>query len=371
MKKITALILVLLLSFTLFACKTDGGDGDGDGNNADDTTEVVMITDIGGIDDGSFNQGTWEGIVRYCEENNISYEYLAPLDQTDDDYLTSIELAVGMGAKIILCPGYLFEPAIFQAQDLYPEVTFVLIDGHPQDGNYTEFRTEANVYAITFAEQECGFLAGYAAVMDGYRKLAFFGGMGVPAVMRYGYGYVEGAEYAAKELGLAAGEVEVIYWYSGDFYAAPAKLTTLSGWYESGTEVIFSCGGSIYENAVAAAESMEDKYVIGVDVDQAHLSERIITSAVKNLGDIAYIQLDLFFKGQFVGGDYTLGVVEDMVSLPSDFSRFNSFTQADYDAIYAKLVADEDGLRTGLSTDATAETPEGLPLTLVKLEYIA
>lgn len=360
MKKLIALALVLMLAGTLFIGCTPA---------EEETFEVVMVTDLGGIDDQSFNQGTWEGIVRYCEEYDISYHYLRPTDITVDGYLSSIEQAVGMGAKIVLCPGYLFEPAIFQAQDLYPDVKFVLIDGYPQDGTYTEYRTEPNVYAITFAEQETGFLAGYAAVMDGYRKLAFFGGMGVPAVVRFGYGFVEGAEYAAKELGLAAGEVEVKYWYSGDFDPSPAKLTTVTGWYETGTEVIFSCGGTIVENVIAAAQSIPDKYIIGVDVDQKHMSDRIITSSMKNLGNVAYAQLEAFFNGTFVGGDYTLGVVEDMVSLPDDFSRFKTFTKADYDAIYAKLVADEGGVRTGLSTEVDADTPEGLPLELVNLEY--
>lgn len=374
MKKITALILVLLLSLTFVACGTPSTDGDGDGDNTGDGTfDVVMVTDLGGIDDGSFNQGTWEGIVRYCTENNISHSYLRPIDTTVDGYLASIEQAVnGMKAKIVLCPGFLFEPAIYQAQELYPDVKFVLIDGYPNNGDWDniDYRTDANVYAIQFAEQETGFLAGYAAVMDGHRKLAFFGGMAVPAVMRFGYGFVEGAEYAAKELGLAKDEVEIKYWYSGDFDPSPSKLTTISGWYETGTEVIFSCGGTIVENAIAAAEAAEDRYIIGVDVDQAHMSDRILTSAMKNLGDVAYMQLDLFFKGEFQGGvNAVLGVEEGMVSLPDDFSRFNNFTKEQYDEIYAKLVADEDGIRSGLS-DASIETPEELPLELVKLEYL-
>lgn len=368
MKKLIALALVLLLSFALVAC---GGE-----KTPEETYEVIMVTDLGGIDDGSFNQGTWEGISRYCTEYNIAHTYLRPIEQTTAGYLASIEQAVSMGAKIILCPGYLFETAIFEAQEAYPEVKFVLIDGYPNDGNWDAgapvYNTTDNVYAITFAEQETGFLAGYASVMEGFRKLAFFGGMGVPAVMRFGYGFVEGAEYAAKELGLAPGEVEVKYWYSGDFDPSPTKLTAVSGWYETGTEVIFSCGGTIVENAIAAAESMEGKYVIGVDVDQAHLSERIITSSMKNLGDVCYQQLDLFYNDSFVGGqNVVLGVVEGMVSLPDDFSRFQNFTKADYDAIYALLVADEGGVRSGLYTEQTAETPEDIPLEYVSLIYTA
>lgn len=373
MKKFISFLLVAVLCLALFACsKPETTDPTGTEDPAATTYEVVMVTDLGGVDDGSFNQGTWEGIQRYCDEKGVSYTYLRPIEQTTDGYLTSLGQAVDMGAKIVLCPGYLFEAAIFQAQDLYPDTKFVLIDGYPQDGSYTEFRTEQNVYAVCFSEQEAGFLAGYACVKEGYRKLAFFGGMAVPAVVRFGYGWVEGAEYAAKELGLAKGDVEITYWYSGDFDPSPAKLTTVTGWYESGTEVIFSCGGTIVENVIAAADSMEGKKIVGVDVDQAWMSENIITSAKKNLGDVCYRELDLFFTDSFVGGlNDTLGTAAGMVSLPSDFSRFTTFTQADYDAIYAKLAADEGGISSSLYTADTAETPNDIPLELVTLNYIA
>ena len=369
MKKIFAVLLVALLCTLLFACQPAGGGDTGGGSK--DTYDVVMVTDLGGVDDGSFNQGTWEGIVRYCTENNVSHTYLRPIEQTTDGYLTSIEQAVNMGAKIILCPGFLFETAIYQAQDMYPETMFVLIDGNPQAGDYATYRTNDNVYAMCFSEQETGFLAGYACVMDGYRQLAFFGGMAVPAVVRFGYGWVEGAEYAAKELGLSAGEVEMIYWYSGDFDPSPSKLTTVTGWYETGTEVIFSCGGTILENVITAAEGMEGKYIVGVDVDQGHMSNLIITSAMKNLGNVCYQELTNFFNGDFKGGDYILGTSVGMVGLPDDFSRFNNFTKADYDAIYALLANDTGGLASGLCKEGDAETPDLLPLELVKITYIA
>jgi len=361
MKKLFALLLIAALCLTFYACK------------AKETYEVVMVTDLGGVDDGSFNQGTWEGIKRYCDEKNLKYTYLQPIETTVDGYLTSIQQAVKeLGAKIVLCPGFLFEPAIFQAQDMYPDTKFVLIDGYPNDADWDNgptFRTNDNVYAICYAEQEAGFLAGYACVMDGFRKLAFFGGMAVPAVVRFGYGWVEGAEYAANELGLEPGEVEMIYWYSGDFDPSPAKLTTVTGWYETGTEIIFSCGGIILENVITAAEGMTDKWIVGVDVDQAAQSNRIITSAMKNLGDVCYEQLTAFYNGEFKGGDYRLGTESGKVGLPNDFSRFRAFTQAEYEAIYDKLATNQGGLASGLS-DENVATPDLLPLTLVKLTYI-
>ena len=374
MKKTFALLLCVILSFTLFACTSGGGD-DGGGTATGEVTEVMMITDLGGVDDGSFNQGTWEGIVRYCTEKGISYDYLRPIEQTTDGYMSSVEQAVSMGAKIILCPGFLFEPAIFKAQDLYPETKFVLIDGYPNDQDWDNgptYRTNDNVYAMCFAEQETGFLAGYACVMDGFRKLAFFGGMAVPAVVRFGYGWVEGAEFAAKELGLEPGEVEITYWYSGDFDPSPAKLTTVTGWYETGTEVIFSCGGTIVENVISAAEGMTDKYIVGVDVDQAALSKLIITSAMKNLGDVCYAQLTEFFNGNFKGGiNAVLGTAEGMVGLPDDFSRFRNFTKDEYEAVYELLHNNVNNLAKGLHTETDAETPDQIPLEFVVVNYIA
>ncbi len=371
MKKFLALTLVLLLTFVFVACQPKVEDNGTDTPPPANTFDVVMVTDLGSIDDGSFNQGTWEGVKKYCEENNVTHTYLRPVEQTTDGYLTSIGQAVTSGAKIVICPGFLFETAIFQAQDLYPEVKFVLIDGYPQAGDYTTYETKANTYAVQFAEQDTGFLAGYAVVKEGFRKLAFFGGMAVPAVVRFGYGFVEGAEYASKELGLAAGEVEIKYWYSTTFDPSPEKLTTVTGWYETGTEIIFSCGGTILENVITAAEGMEDKYIVGVDVDQAHLSDRIITSSAKYLAKVAYDQLDLFFSDKFVGGvNDRLGVAQDGCGLPDDFSRFKNFTKADYDAIYAKLKANTDNIESDIATDATAADPTEIPLELVKLDYI-
>ncbi|MDR0898506.1 MAG: BMP family ABC transporter substrate-binding protein, partial [Oscillospiraceae bacterium] len=167
-----------------------------------ETYDLALVTDLGTIDDKSFNQGAWEGLVKYAEENGISHKYYQPIEQSDDAYLDSIALAVGGGAKLIVTPGYLFETPIYMAQDMYPDVKFVLVDGNPHSADYAEYRTEANTVGILYAEEQSGFLAGYAAVKEGYTKLGFMGGMAVPAVIRFGYGFVQGAEYAAKEMGI-------------------------------------------------------------------------------------------------------------------------------------------------------------------------
>ncbi|MEG0744670.1 MAG: BMP family ABC transporter substrate-binding protein, partial [Erysipelotrichaceae bacterium] len=185
-----------------------------------------MITDIGTIDDKSFNQGTWEGIKAYAEKNKITHEYYKPTEQSTDAYLAAIELAVQGGAKVVITPGFLFEEPIYIAQDKYPDVNFILIDGNPHDAKGKDYKTGKNAVGIVFAEEQSGYLAGYAAVKEGYTKLGFMGGMAVPAVTSFGYGFVQGADAAAKELEID--NVNVKYHYTGGFDATPEVQTLAS-----------------------------------------------------------------------------------------------------------------------------------------------
>lgn len=301
--------------------------------------ELALVTDLGTIDDKSFNQGAWEGLKKYADENSITYKYYQPQEGTTDSYLETIGLAIEGGAKLVVCPGYLFEEPIFLAQDQYPDVTFILLDGEPHSGDYSEYRTNANVMPILFQEDEAGFLAGYAAVKDGYTKLGFMGGMAVPAVIRYGYGFVEGAEAAAAEMGIDG--IQVMYNYTGAFEATPEAQSMAASWYQNGTEVIFGCGGAVGNSVMAAAQEKGAK-VIGVDVDQSFESETVITSAMKQLSNSVYDGIKDFYAGSFPGGKTTVFKAENEgVGLPMATSKFNTFTEADYDAVYEKLVAGE------------------------------
>ena len=289
MKKALALLLALVLTLGLGATALA------------DTYEIAMITDIGTIDDKSFNQGTWEGVVAYAEANGKTSNYFKPAAQSTDIYLDEIDKAVTAGAKVVVTPGFLFEEPIFIAQDKYPEVTFILIDGNPHSGDYSEYRTEKNALGIVFAEEQAGYLAGYAAVKDGYTKLGFMGGMAVPAVVRYGYGFVQGTDYAAKELGLT--DVAINYNYTGGFAATPEAQAMASSWYNDGVEVIFACGGAVGNSVMAAAEAANGK-VIGVDVDQSSESQTVITSAMKGLGAAVEQALTAYYAGKFPGGEH-------------------------------------------------------------------
>ena len=358
MKKVLALVLAFILVFGLVAC---GGGTKEEAAPAAETYEIAMITDIGSIDDKSFNQGTWEGVVAYAEKNNITHKYYKPTEQSTDAYLAAIQLAVEGGAKVVVTPGFLFEEPIYLAQDLYENVDFILIDGNPHNADYTEYRTNKNAVGIVFAEEQSGYLAGYAAVKDGYTKLGFMGGMAVPAVIRYGYGFVQGADAAAQELGIAG--VDVKYHYTGNFDATPEAQTLAASWYAEGTEVIFGCGGSVGNSVMSAAEAAGAK-VIGVDVDQSSESETVITSAMKGLAAAVQTTLGQYYDGKFPGGESLVYAADkNGVELPMATSKFTKFTQADYDAIFAKLAANEITIQK--DTDVPDATKLAVKLTKV------
>jgi len=360
MKRILTLALALLMVFTLVACgETDKGAGDktsgggsvstGGNDPVGDTPqpttqadgfELALITDLGTIDDKSFNQGAWEGLEMYAKEFDIPHKYFQPASQGDDAYLNAIDLAVKSGAKVVVTPGFLFEVPIFHAQDRYPDVKFVLLDGTPNNGDWDNFdsKISPNTVAVHYAEEQSGFLAGYAAVLDGYTKLGFMGGMAVPAVIRFGHGFVQGAEVAAQELGLGDGSITLNYFYTGVFEASPDIQTRAAAWYNDGVEVIFSCGGGICASIFTAANQSGGK-VIGVDGDQSGDSPTVITSAMKMLPKSVYDKVGDYYKGSFPGGQEIIYAADnDGVGLPMANSKFNTFSQAQYDAVYAKLV---------------------------------
>lgn len=358
MKKVVAIVLVLLFISTIFAGCTGETSGTGKGS------EIALITDKGNIDDKSFNQGSWEGVLAFAEENKITHKYYKPEEATDAGYLASIDLAVTGGAKIIVTPGFLFEVPIYEAQTKYPNIKFILLDGAPHTPDWA-YETKSNVASVMYSEEEPGYLAGYAAVKDGFTKLGFMGGMAVPAVQAYGYGYLQGAEAAAAELGLADGAVSVTYHYTGDFAETDTNKATAKTMYQEGAEVIFAAGGSVGKSVMSAAAESEKK-VIGVDVDQRYDSETVITSAMKGLGTSVIQVLESIYKtdswSTYSGNTTYFDATNDGIGLPTiiigekngnAFDRFASFTKEDYDAVYAKLV---DGTIDPIRTMEVADT---------------
>jgi len=327
--------------------------------------ELALITNAATIDDKSFNQGSWEGLSEYAKENNITHKYFQPSEKSDYAFLSSIDLAVRGGAKVIVVPGFLFEVPVYIAQETYPGIKFILVDGVPHNVDYSHFHTANNTVGIIYAGEEAGFLAGYAAVMDGMTRLGFMGGMAVPPVVSFGYGFVYGAEIAARELGYKPGHVTIDYHYTGDFVASPANQTMAASWYNNGVEVIFACGGSLGNSVMAAADAAQPrKKVIGVDVDQSPESPTVISSALKGLAISVYDSIKAYYEGSFPGSqNLVYNAALNGVGLPMETSKFNNFTRADYDAIFARIASGEFKIPNDRSFDAV----EVIPLEIVSV----
>ncbi|MCD7894171.1 MAG: BMP family ABC transporter substrate-binding protein [Erysipelotrichaceae bacterium] len=318
MKKLFASLVAL--SLLLVGC----GSGSDDDSSSTDGFEVALITDSGSVTDKSFNQSAYEAIEAYCGED-ITYKYYAPQSTDDDGLYATIEQAIDNGAKIIVTPGFNFTTAVTQAEADFPDTTFVAID-------QTDLEPTSNTISYIFAENESGYLVGYAAVKEGYTKLGFMGGMAGDSVVNYGVGFLQGANDAAEELGV---EVSVNYYYTGTYSADPSIKTACDNWYvNDGVEIVFSCGGQICSNVFASAEE-NSAMSIGVDVDQGDESTTVLTSALKGVGAAVTEALEAFYNDSFEGGKVvTLTGSGDMVY---NADKFTTFTQEDYEAILAKI----------------------------------
>ena len=390
MKKYLALLLVLVMVLSLAACASKAEDttpAEPEKTNepaADTATEpeapaeteepaqpeepaadaaysVAMITDYGDITDQSFNQTTYEACKEFCEANGLQFNYFKPAGDSDAERVAMIESAIDEGYNVVVMPGYAFAGAIKETADIYPEVTFIALDVSAGDLG-DDYTLPSNLYCAVYQEELCGYMAGYAAVKLGYTKLGFLGGMAVPAVVRYGFGYVQGVDAAAKELGIT---VDLKYAYGNQFVGDADITAAMDTWYQGGTEIVFACGGGIYTSAAEAAAKVGGK-IIGVDVDQAGIIDgdygegMTVTSAMKGLAPTVKHLLSEVVAGNFAnyGGKIeTLGLVsanpeENYVQIPTASTQFEDgkFTQADYEALVAAMFAGD----VTVSNDITA-----------------
>ena len=352
MKKFLVLLLAAVMVFSFAAC---GGGSDGGSSDSSDEMKVAMVTDYGDITDQSFNQTTYEACKAFCEANDVEFTYKKPASDADADRVSSIEEAIEEGYNVIVMPGYAFANAIYEVAPLYEDVKFVALDVSEGDltANGEREFDGPNVYSAVYQEEIAGYMAGYAAVKLGYTKLGFLGGMAVPAVQRYGHGFVQGADAAASELGKS--DVEIKYVYGGQFFGDADITAAMDTWYGSGTECVFACGGGIYSSAAEAAAKVGGK-VIGVDVDQAGIIDgaygegMTVTSAMKGLAATVNTVLGAIKDGNwadYAGQIQNLGLVsetpaDNYVQLPDSTQWADGFQQADYETLVKELF---DGTR--------------------------
>ena len=363
-RKIMVVLLAAAMTGSLAGCGSTQNKNAADA--AEEKMKVAMVTDSGDITDQSFNQMTYEACKAWGKENDIEFNYYKPQSDSDEARTASVDQAVADGANVIVLSGYVFAPTVIDESDLYPEVKFLALDVsagdicekgigegydyNPDHYNVTDYYNEDNVYCCTYQEELSGFMAGYAAVMLGYRHLGFLGGMSVPAVNRYGYGYVQGADAAAKELGITD-EVQVEYVCGGQFYGDADITAYMDTWYGSkGVEVVFACGGGIYTSAAEAAVKTGGK-VIGVDSDQSatiddYKEGLTVTSAMKGLQVTIDNVLDAILDNEwdkYVGKIENLGMespdpAENYVQLPEETTQWDgTFTKEDYQKLVQRM----------------------------------
>ena len=380
MKKFLALMLALVMALALVACgqqkEPDVQEPQGPTGTDEVTYKVAMITDYGDITDQSFNQTTYEACKAFAEANGVDFQYFKPAGDNTADRVAMIESAIDQGYNVIVMPGYAFGAAIAETAPKFEDVKFIALD--VSAGDLGEgFVVPANLYCAVYQEELCGYMAGYAAVKLGYKNLGFLGGMAVPAVQRYGYGFVQGVDAAAAELKLT--DVKVNYAYGNQFFGDADITAAMDTWYAGGTEVVFACGGGIYTSAVDAAKKVEGAKVIGVDVDQAGVIANYaagegadaatvegykaltVTSAMKGLYPATYDTLtDVIVNGnweKYSAKIDTLGLVSaddpaaNYVQIPMESTQWadGAFTQDDYKALVKAMF---DGTLT-VSNDTT------------------
>ena len=380
MKKFLALMLALVMALALVACgqqkEPDVQEPQGSTGTDEVTYKVAMITDYGDITDQSFNQTTYEACKAFAEANGVDFQYFKPAGDNTADRVAMIESAIDQGYNVIVMPGYAFGAAIAETAPKFEDVKFIALD--VSAGDLGEgFVVPANLYCAVYQEELCGYMAGYAAVKLGYKNLGFLGGMAVPAVQRYGYGFVQGVDAAAAELELT--DVKLNYAYGNQFFGDADITAAMDTWYAGGTEVVFACGGGIYTSAVDAAKKVEGAKVIGVDVDQAGVIANYaagegadaatvegykaltVTSAMKGLYPATYDTLtDVIVNGnweKYSAKIDTLGLVSaddpaaNYVQIPMESTQWadGAFTQDDYKALVKAMF---DGTLT-VSNDTT------------------
>ena len=380
MKKLVSILLVVSMVLSMTAC----GSTEEESTATDDSEyRVAMITDAGDITDQSFNQTTYEACSAYCSENDVEFTYKKPGGDTDYARIAMVDVAVAEGYNIIVMSGYIFAATLVEVTYKYPDVKFIVLDmtagdiiaaavgnkyyDDPDAYEASDYYNTGNTYCAVYREEIPGYMAGYTAVKLGYRNLGYLGGQAVPAVMRFGYGYLQGISDAAEELGITD-EVSVEYAYGGQFYGSTEITAAMDTWYSKGTEVVFACGGGIFTSAAEAAAKTGGK-VIGVDSDQAPIIDAYgegmtVTSAMKGLTATIYAMLDAIMVtdtwDEHVGQIENLGLVSgtdtslNYVGLPEESTQWNDdFTVDDYYDMVQKIYDGEIEI-----SDSIDEVPE-------------
>ncbi len=320
--------------------------------SAQPTMKVGMVTDAGTIDDKSFNQGTWEGIVRAGEDFGFTPKYIKPAGTTEADYVAGVQDLADSGYNFIITPGFKFETTIFKVQDQYPDVHFVILDGYPHAGDWNPVLKE-NTVSIFWAEQESGFVAAVAAALKmPNSKFGFIGGMEIPAVQKFNWGWQQGIKYANENLGTNVSIAQEDCLYSGSFSDVALGQQMAATMFDRDVDVIFAAAGGVGVGVINEGKSQrtagKDKWVVGVDVDQyndgmmPNGESCILTSAMKYLDRASYDMIEAELNNEFPGGTIsTLTAKENGIGIPVNNPNLSSEIKAECDKVMDMMKSDE------------------------------
>lgn len=269
--------------------------------------KVIMVTDVGGLGDKSFNDGTWDGIVRAADFLGLEKEVVQSHEMSD--YIPNLSNAA-KEADIVFAVGFMMTDALFKVAPQFPDTYFVGIDIVPPEGAEAD-----NVATYIFKEQEGAFLAGYlAAAMTEANIVGFIGGIPIPPVERFRYGYEAGIRVYEE---LHGKTIEILRGYTMDFNDPKKGKDLALAQFAEGADIVFhasgACGNGVIE---AAAEKGEGFFAIGVDVDQDYMAPgRVLTSAMKRVDMASYQAVLSVALGTFTPGLHVLGIKDEGVGI--------------------------------------------------------
>lgn len=314
MKKRNSLIaLILVFALALVGCGQKSNapaNNKAENNKAEETSEaksdivVGFVTDEGGINDQSFNQGVWEGVEKAKEDFGIASKFKESKDS--NEYMPNFETLLDEGANLIVGAGFKMGDVVIETAKNNPDVKFAIVDvdptvGYDKEGNMVEVEAPANLLGIMFKAQEPSFLVGYiAGHTTESNVVGFVGGQESVLIGAFEYGFTAGVKYAANELGK---EIEVKSQYAGNFTDAQKGKAIANQMFEQGADVIFHAAGGVGDGVIKSAEE-HGKWAIGVDRDQLEVApNNVLTSAMKNANVAVYnVIKELVEEGKFEGG---------------------------------------------------------------------
>ena len=343
--------------------------------------ELVLLTDSGAVNDKGFNQSAWDAMTEFAVQRDLDCRYFIPQSTKRDDLVSQLRSVAKEGAAVIVMSGRVYETALYEVQRDYPDIKFVLIDGKPHAEDSQIPDIPANTTSVMFAVEQSGFLAGYAAVYDGITDLGFLAGAPDEDARAYGYGFLQGAEYAAKENGVS---VSVLYQYTGKNEKSDKNKQTAKEMYEAGADLIFACGKGT-EESVIEASGEKRSYVICADTDRRYDSGTVLTSAVKGVSDALKLVLrsvcdmkdfeysfgekSTYFNAANGGAGLASFVINDKNG--DAFDRFYKFGKNEYEIILDRLSSGTvDVMRDIVISDSSGYVKDEELVSKLGLEFV-